>query len=588
MKSFLLFKLSAILFFLFVANLSGFPQNPNYPVSQFQLIVGDTCILHQEVGYCDTDKLVAMLSPRYLYWPEYCPGCMPDTLYSFRTESVPDTDTAFYFYFILPMGTLSGSYDVFYLCDGSPMPYKKGNITVYTPPFVRNQPRDTIVCAGNYANFSVTASGNRNEDLTYEWYHDDSLISSTYDSTLLIEIVGSGDTGKYHCVISNQYGSDTSQTVTLDLHPFPDNPGTPVGPDGFCGYVDSSDYTIPSDPLANGYSWKLIPEEAGTVGQIDTSCTIFWNEAFSGVARLFVELISGNCGKNTSDTLEITIPGFSPAPEICIVGIDQQTGKYRITWERSAYGKAILFRIYRESNQADVYLEIGTVDTSKISYFVDSASVPDVLPHRYKMSYLDSCGLESEISPYHQTMHLVANIGINSEVNLIWSEYKGIPFPTYTIYRGNHPDSMGLFIQVPSTVTSYKDLDPPAGKVYYQIGMSNPAGCDPVKKSESDYSSSLSNMSQVLVNEVNNVNEGRPFKVFPNPATDVMHIAYYKTINHPLQLTIHNSLGKAVLEEYITANDARVDVGTLKPGLYILKLSTDAASYLARFVIIRK
>jgi len=588
MKSLLIIKLIAILFIVVSTNLSTFSQDPNYPIYQDTLIIGDTCILRQDPGYCSPDKMVAMLSPDNVYWPEYCPGCNPDTIFSFRTELVPGTDTAFYFYFIIPLGTLSGGYDVIHLCDGSPLHQWPNHVSVYTPPVIWVQPSDTIVCAGDNATFSITVYGNKNEDLNYEWYHNDSLINSSTESELLIESAGASDTGRYYCVINNQFGNDTTQTVILDLHPFPADPGKPAGPDKFCGYADSTVYTILSHPLATGYNWKLLPEQAGMLEQNDTLCTIFWDKAFSGVAKLFVELQSGNCGRNTSDTLQIIVPGISGAPEICIVGIDEQTGKYRIIWERSTYGKAKLFRIFRESNQADVYLEIGTVDTSEISFFVDSLSAPDVLSHRYKISYLDSCGLESEISPYHQTMHLVANIGINGEVNLSWSEYGGIAFPTYTIYRGSHPDSMSLFIQVPSTVTSYKDIDPPLGKVYYQVGMSNPAGCDPVKKSESDYSSSMSNMDQVLVTGVSDVDKNKPFMLYPNPVTDVLRIRYKNNVTNTNQFTIYNTLGKAVYQEYINADETSVDVSRLSPGIYILQMFGDSETYSARFVIRRK
>ncbi len=586
MKSFLFLKVITTLYFLLSINTLAFSQYPNYPISSHELIVGDTSILRQDPGYCNPDKIFAILIPNNLYWPEYCPGCMPDTILSFRTEPIPDLDTAFYFYFILPMGTLSGYYDLYGLCNGTPI--SSTGINVYTPPFIWIQPRDTTVCAGDNARFSVTAYGNRNEDLIYEWYHNESLISSTSEGELIIESTGASDTGTYYCVISNQCGIDTTQTVFLDLHPFPGNPGTPEGPDRLCPNIASTAYTISSDPLATGYSWQLEPMEAGDTSFKDTICSIRWDPAFSGIAKLYVELISGNCGRNTSDTLEITVPGISAAPEICIVGIDEQTGKYRITWEKSLYGFAQLFRIYRESNQAYVYLEIGTVDTSEISFFVDSSSVPDVLPHRYKISYLDSCGSESEMSPYHQTMHLVANIGTSGEVNLIWSEYGGIPFPTYTIYRGSHPDSMSLFIQVPSTVASYKDLDPPLGNVYYQIGMSNPLGCDPIKKSESDYSSSMSNMDQVHVTGINDVSENMPFSIYPNPVVEVLQIRYRNVVSSPVQFTIYNSSGAIALEGFIRVESTSVDVKSLSPGIYILHLSTDRGAYSARFVINRK
>ena len=587
MKTFYFCAVITVLLFPSNIDLSTYSQDTVYHISHNELIVGDTCILLQHVGYCDTNKLVAMLIPDRLYWPDYCPGCMPDTFYSFRTETAPETDTSFHFYFMLPLGTLSGGYDVIHLCDGSPMLFWT-NVTVYTPPMIWIQPRDTTVCAADNAVFSVNATGNKNENLTYDWYHNDVLFSSTTQGDLIIEQAGAGDTGRYYCVISNPYGMDTTETVRLDLHPFPAHPGTPDGPDRVCSNVENTAYTIHSDPLATGYSWHLLPMEAGDTSFRDTVCTVHWNPAFSGTARLYVELLSGNCGKNTSDTLEISVSGIAASPEICIVGIDEQIGRYRITWERSAFGAAQLFRVYRESNEADVYLEIGTVDTSKFSFFVDSSSLPDVLPHRYKISYVDSCGIESGLSPFHQTMHLVANTGTSGEVNLIWSAYVGIAFPTYTIFRGTHPDSMSLLIQVPSTVTSYKDLDPPVGKIYYQIGMSNPAGCDPIMKSGVNYSSSMSNIDQVLVTGVDDVKGNQPFILFPNPVNDVLQIRYDKVITFPVQLTVYNALGQAVLDESINTGEIYVDVSTLQDGIYILQMLSGSEHHTTRFVINRE
>ena len=590
MKSFNNFQTFIILLLLSSINLPALSQGSDYPISSNQLIVGDTTILrrevYKEVGNYDPERLWGRLNPFYLYYPEYCPDCREDTLLSFRTELVQDS--TFDFYFAVPFGTLTGRYDLFYMYEGNPVNYYSVWIDVYTPPYILLQPRDTTVCAGEEARFSVTAWGNDDHDLTYEWYHNDTKIGGISESVYIIENAHSNDTGAYYCVLSNQYGVDTTQIVRLDLHPYPSNPGTPVGLNSFCPGIDSTVYSVSSDPLATGYSWHLIPEEAGIIQQQDTLSVIFWDPAFSGMAKLYVELISGNCGRNTSDTLEITVPGISAAPEICIIGIDEQTGKYRITWEKSAYGSAKLFRIYRESNQADVYLEIGTVDTSKISYFVDSSSVPNVLSHRYKISYTDSCGNESELSGYHQTMHLVANIGTNGAVNLIWSEYKGIPFPAYTIYRGNHPDSMSLLIQVPSTVTSFTDIDPPLGNVYYQIGMSNPAGCDPVKKSDSDYSSSRSNMEQVKVTGIQELNENNLFSIYPNPVVEVLQIRYRNAVSSPVQFIIYNSLGAIALEGFIRVESTSVDVSSLSQGMYILQLSTDTEASSARFLINRK
>ena len=461
-------------------------RGADYPVSD-SLIAGDTTIIRYTLGQYDPEKLKAGLCPVNLYYPESGPYFKDDSIWSYKTELYQDT--SYDFYFAVHLGTLPGEYKMFILYEESPIvtlfPWK----WIYTPPYIFENPRDTIICEGDSAKFYVRALGNNNWDLWYQWYHNNIEVGPSYDGYFFTSFTQLQDTGNYYCVVTNNFGADTSDIFRLELFPVPANPGPPVGPDRFCPGIESTEYTINADPLTTGYEWHLFPEEAGTMQQEDTSVLITWDQDFSGIAELYVELMADKCLSTISDVLHIMVSGLSAPMEICIVGIDEETGKYRIVWEKSGYESAQLYRIYRESNQAEVYLEIGTVDPGELSVFVDPASVPDILSHRYKISYTDSCGNESELSTYHQTMHLAANLGINNVVNLAWSEYKGIVFPAYDIYRGNHPDSMSFLIQVPSTVKAYKDTDLPYGIVYYQVGMSNPSGCNLAKKSGQDYSS---------------------------------------------------------------------------------------------------
>jgi hypothetical protein len=229
-----------------------------------------------------------------------------------------------------------------------------------------------------------------------------------------------------------------------------------------------------------------------------------------------------------------------------------------------------------------VYLEIGSLLPDELSVFVDSASVPDILPHRYKISIVDTCGSESELSAYHQTMHLTANLSINKDVNLIWSEYMGIPFQAYVIYRGNHPDSITFLIQVPSTVTSFTDDDPPAGMIYYQVGMSNPAGCLPAKKSLPDYSISRSNTEEVLnPTGIVNVNEDDPFMIYPNPADDKYYILFdlpSESFTEVELYTISGKKGRSLVNERLVKgrHEFELYAAGLANGLYIIRLRSDA------------
>jgi len=585
MKSHEIIKVILILLALSGMTIPISAQGTGYRISD-TLVAGDTTIIRYQLADYDPHKLSAVLDPWDLYFPPYGPYFNNDTIRSFKVE-LYDNQT-FDFYFAVPLGILPGEYRMFIYYEELYVETPPLLKWIYTPPYILENPQGRIICEGDSAEFYVRAFGNHNWDLWYQWYHNNMEISSSNDGYFFISFTQLQDTGNYYCVVANNFGADTSDIVRLELTPVPANPGPPVGPGRFCPGIEITEYWINSDPLATGYDWHLFPEEAGTVQQHDTSFMITWDTDYSGIAELYVELVSGKCGSTSSDILYITVSGQSAPMEICIVGIDEETGKYRIVWEKSGYESAELYRIYRESNQADVYLEIGTVDPDELGVFVDPASVPDMLSHRYKISYTDSCGNESELSAYHQTMHLAANLGTNNVVNLAWSEYKGIPFPAYNIYRGNHPDSMSLLIQVPSTVTAFTDNDPPYGTVYYQVGMSNPSGCNPDKKSGPDYSSSRSNMEEVNISGIKEINENKLFTIYPNPAEKELQIRLKEVFTVPIQYTVYNPLGSIVLGGMLWTELNSIDVSSLSSGLYIFKLSADRKAYYARFVINKK
>lgn len=585
MKASKIFQIMLALLILSGTSLHVISQVNVYHVSSDSLIAGDTTIFRYGVGYYNPDGLKAVLSPHILYYPEYCPVCKDDSIMSYRTELY--SDSTYDFYFAVPMGTLPGIYRPIFLYEENFVICGR-DVNIYTPPYIFQQPGNTMVCEEDTAVFEVMALGNYLNDLYYQWYHNNIKYNDTYAGFAVIGNPQLQDTGRYYCVISNSFGVDTSNVVRLDLFPVAANTGTPMGPASFCPGIESTAYSINSDPLATAYEWHLLPKTAGAIEQQDTSAVILWDPDFSGIARLYVEMMSDKCGVISSDELEITIPGLSSPPELCIVGTDKETGKYQIVWEKSGIESAQLFRIYRESNMADVYLEIGSAGTDELGVFIDMTSAPNILSHRYKISYIDSCGNESELSNFHQTMHLAANLGINNLVNLAWSEYKGIPFPTYDIYRGAHPDSMNLLIQVPSTVTSFTDDNPPRGMIYYQIGMSNPAGCSPAKKAGPDYSSSRSNIVQVLVSGTEEINEDHLLTIYPNPAEEELQIYIKNILTGEIHYTVCNSLGSLVLEGMIPAGSASVDVSSLLPGFYIIRISADREKFFAKFVIAGK
>jgi Secretion system C-terminal sorting domain len=144
---------------------------------------------------------------------------------------------------------------------------------------------------------------------------------------------------------------------------------------------------------------------------------------------------------------------------------------------------------------------------------------------------------------------------------------------------------MNLLIQVPSTVTLFTDDNPPPGNIYYQVGMSNPGGCNPSKKAGPDYSISRSNMVQVFIAGIEKTNENRLFTIYPNPVKGELQINSIKLLSGQIGYIIFNSLGINVMEGKISSESSSIDVTALLPGLYVIYFTAKKETYSTKFQV---
>lgn len=121
--------------------------------------------------------------------------------------------------------------------------------------------------------------------------------------------------------------------------------------------------------------------------------------------------------------------------QICIVLVDSTTGKNLIVWEKTPNVATDYYKIWKESTTAGVYNLIGTVPYNNLSQFTDTSSHPQQQSDRYKISVVDTCGNESQMSTAHRTLHLSVSQGFPSGVELNWQDsYEGFTFYTYQLY----------------------------------------------------------------------------------------------------------------------------------------------------------
>jgi hypothetical protein len=88
-------------------------------------------------------------------------------------------------------------------------------LTVNTNPVISN-PSAEIADTGSTVTFDVAATGGR--PITFKWFQNGNLISSTTTSQLVLNHVQSNSIGTYQLVASNSYGSVTSTPAALRLY----------------------------------------------------------------------------------------------------------------------------------------------------------------------------------------------------------------------------------------------------------------------------------------------------------------------------------------------------------------------------------
>ncbi|MCQ2261454.1 MAG: hypothetical protein MJZ77_08710, partial [Bacteroidales bacterium] len=171
-------------------------------------------------------------------------------------------------------------------------------------------------------------------------------------------------------------------------------------------------------------------------------------------------------------------------PSIVMVTVDN--GRNKVYW--NAADDAASYKIYREETTSGNYVQVGTASSSATNW-TDATASPAMRAYRYKISYVDGLGVESALSEAHKTMHLTINQGLDSHTwNLIWTEYEGMEYDSYRIFRGTSPDNLSLIDAIPAGgYTTYTDANAGTGSVYYQIDIvrssSLSKGDEPMPKS---------------------------------------------------------------------------------------------------------
>ncbi len=242
------------------------------------------------------------------------------------------------------------------------------------------------------------------------------------------------------------------------------------------------------------------------------------------------------------------------------------------------------------------YDSLGTVPYYNIGSYIDNTTNPAERAARYKISAVDSCDYESELSDYHKTIHLTINQGLNGYHNLIWDDYEGVEFSFYRIYR-TVSDSMNqpqLIAEIQNSLYSFTDTEPVTGLVNYYIVEAVPREllCDYFKKSKGTVKSSFSNIVSMKATGLNEQDNNLfSCRVYPNPATDISNISYLLQEKSYVNISLVDITGRELLNlcdqiQLPGYKHIKLNTSIYNKGMYFLKFRINDRMFIKKVNIL--
>jgi photosystem II stability/assembly factor-like uncharacterized protein len=427
------------------------------------------------------------------------------------------------------------------------------SIDVIVNPLIANAGNDkAIICGASAQLDNATSNYTGNDTLTYTWLPIIGLNSNSIPNP----ITSTNSSITYNLTINTPNGCIANDSIEVVINPLLINAGNDKLK--ICGDTTQIDSLVTNYTGSGILSFSWNPIIGLNNDTIPNPKTIETGITYT----ITVNTLNGCIAKDSISILSLPMPN----PEICIVGVDS-TNKNMVIWNKP-YSTAIdSFLIYRETNVTGIYTKIGSISYVSASIFIDNTSNPNIQSDKYKISLLDSCGIESERSIYHKTMHLAINQGVGSTWNLIWDPYEGFTVSTYKIYRGTVANNLQLVGSTSGGNTQYSDFSAPSGYIYYQVEVISPNICNNTK-------SINSTRSNIATNNPNSIQETSKklfaCKIYPNPAHNELYIE--SDINEKVYFEIFNSIGQIVFKGELIEKIV-LQTSDFVSGIYLIKLN---------------
>lgn len=437
--------------------------------------------------------------------------------------------------------------------------------TVQEPQQVMLNQMTVTQPACSATNGQVVASFNGGTaPFTYTWLDTQGDTVGTNSATL----AGIG-AGTYTCNITDANGCSFSSDAMVSNNFGPTLAIDTIIPSSCSGDGQIQLTVISGNPT--NYQWT----NGATTQNINNLNPGFYSVSVTGASGCITVL---------GGTVESTLP--DPI-EICLVTVDSTTNTNLVVWEKPITTGIDHFNIYRETSQAGLYQIVGSVLYTDESIYNDLVASPNVRSWRYKISSVDDCGNESELSLTHKTIHLVISHGLGNDINLFWDSYEGFNYPNFLVRK--HTDATGwTTIQtMPNNLFTFTDQAPDTDGLFYEVTVAAPSLCSTTKMAQ-DFNTTRSNRDNRLsTGQPNSVSEllNQVVNIYPNPANNILNVE--NSSSQIIEARILDQTGRVISSTTLVPGQTKIDCGKLAMGIYNIELHSQGAKTLKRFVIER-
>ncbi len=319
------------------------------------------------------------------------------------------------------------------------------------------------------------------------------------------------------------------------------------------------------------YSWNVPGNTASTYTADSTGaywCTVYKDDG---------------CFKNT-DTIQVALKGMPDAPQICLVTVDSMSTHNIVIWDKTSIAGADSFKIFRE-DVTNVYTHIATVHADSLTEYHDLGANPNVTTKRYKMSAIDSCGNETAMSNYHNTLYIVDNGNGQYTWNPLYTiENTANPVNNYVLMRDDN--STNVWVQAAITAGTQSTLVDPNYALYlnsqYRVETIWNISCSPTRGVINTTRSNIKSASRVGINETIS---SASISLQPNPASTAVQISFSGNPADIQRIEMYDALGGIVnVSTNMIGNSQTFNIEGLRSGIYNIRIIGKNNIVIKRFV----